>query len=129
MRHLLDAHTLIWALDDPSKLGSRARAVLEDPTNELTVSVGTIWELSLKAGLQKLSLSLPYRRWMERAMADLCLTVSPITLEVTERQMSLPFHHRDPFDRLLVAQCLVENIPIVSADSVFDEYGATRLWH
>jgi PIN domain nuclease of toxin-antitoxin system len=129
MRHLLDAHTLIWALDDPSKLGSRARSVLEDPTNELTVSVGTIWELSLKAGLRKLSLSLPYRQWMERAMADLCLTVSPITLEVTERQMSLPFHHRDPFDRLLVAQCLVENIPIVSADSVFEEYGVTRLWH
>jgi len=129
MRHLLDAHTLIWALDDPSKLGSRARSVLEDPTNELTVSVGTIWELSLKAGLRKLSLSLPYRQWMERAMADLCLTVSPITLEVTERQMSWPFHHRDPFDRLLVAQCLVENIPIVSADSVFEEYGVTRLWH
>jgi PIN domain nuclease of toxin-antitoxin system len=129
MRHLLDAHSLIWALDDPSKLGSRARAVLEEPTNELVISVGTIWELSIKAGLQKLSLSLPYRQWIERAVADLCLTVSPITLEVTERQMALPFHHRDPFDRLLVAQCLLERIPIVSADAVFDEYGVTRLWH
>lgn len=129
MRHLLDAHSLIWALDDPSKLGSRARAVLEEPTNELVISVGTIWELSIKAGLQKLSLSLPYRQWIERAVADLCLTVSPITLEVTERQMALPFHHRDPFDRLLVAQCLQERIPIVSADAVFDAYGVTRLWH
>lgn len=129
MRHLLDAHSLIWALDDPSKLGSRARAVLEEPTNELVISVGTIWELSIKVGLRKLSLSLPYRQWIERAVADLCLTVSPITLEVTERQMALPFHHRDPFDRLLVAQCLLERIPIVSADAVFDEYGVTRLWH
>ena len=103
MRHLLDAHTLIWALDDPSRLSKRARVILEDPANHLTVSVGTIWELSIKTGLGKLTLSLPYRQWVERALADLGITASPITLEFTERQMALPFHHRDPFDRLLVA--------------------------
>lgn len=128
MRHLLDAHSLIWALDDPSRLGTNARAVLENPDNELAVSVGTIWELSIKTGIGKLSLSLPYRQWVERALADLGITVSPITLEFTDRQTALPFHHRDPFDRLLVAQCLVETIPIVSADAVFDQYGVTRLW-
>ena len=128
MRHLLDAHTLIWALDDPGRLGTKARTVLENLANELAVNVGTIWELSIKTGLGKLSLSLPYRQWVERALADLSITVSPITLEVTERQMALPFHHRDPFDRLLVAQCLVETIPLVGADAVFDQYGITRLW-
>lgn len=128
MRHLLDAHTLIWALDDPSRLGRRAIAVLEDTAHELTISIGTIWELSIKTGLGKLSLSLPYRQWMERALADLGLAVSPITLDFAERQMALPSHHRDPFDRLLVAQCLVESIPIVSADSVFERYGITRVW-
>ena len=128
MRHLLDAHSLIWAVDDPSRLGTNARAVLENPDNELAVSVGTIWELSIKTGIGKLSLSLPYRQWVERALADLGITVSPITLEFTDRQTALPFHHRDPFDRLLVAQCLVETIPIVSADAVFDQYGVTRLW-
>ena len=128
MRHLIDAHSLIWALDDPRKLGPRAIAVLEDPANELLVSVGTIWELSIKVGLGKLSLSLPYRTWMEKALIDLALVVSPITLEVAERQMALPFHHRDPFDRLLVAQCLVEAISIVSADSVFEQYGVSRIW-
>ncbi|MFM8803930.1 MAG: type II toxin-antitoxin system VapC family toxin [Planctomycetia bacterium] len=128
MRHLLDAHTVIWALDDPSRLGARARSVLEDPANDLVVNVGTIWELSIKTGLGKLSLSLPYRQWVERALSDLGLAVSPITVEFTERQMALPFHHRDPFDRLLVAQCLVETIPLVSADSVLDQYGVTRLW-
>jgi PIN domain nuclease of toxin-antitoxin system len=128
MRHLLDAHALIWALDDPDKLGRAARAVLEDPTNELVISVGTIWELSIKTGLKKLSLSLPYREWMERALADLGLTVSTITLDFTERQIGLQPHHRDPFDRLLVAQCLVESIPLVSADSVFDTYGIARVW-
>jgi PIN domain nuclease of toxin-antitoxin system len=65
---------------------------------------------------------------MEKALVDLGLVVSPITLVVAEQQMSLPFHHRDPFDRLLVAQCLVEAIPIVSADSVFDQYGVGRIW-
>lgn len=128
MRHLLDAHTLIWSLDDPNRLGARARAVLQDPANDLTVSVGTIWELSIKTGLGKLSLSLPYRQWMDRAFADLGITVSPITLEFTEKQMALPFHHRDPFDRLMVAQCLVDGIPLVSADAVFDHYGITRVW-
>jgi PIN domain nuclease of toxin-antitoxin system len=128
MRHLVDAHSLIWALDDPRKLGSQATAILEDPANELIVSVGTIWELSIKVGLGKLSLSLPYRAWMEKALVDLALVVSPITLEVAERQMALPFHHRDPFDRLLVAQCLVEAISIVSADSVFEQYGVSRIW-
>lgn len=128
MKHLLDAHSLIWALDDPSKLGKQAIGVLEDPGHELLVSVGTIWELSIKAGLGKLRLSLPYRQWMERATADLGLTVLPITLEYADRQMALPFHHRDPFDRLLVAQCLVESISLVSADTVFDQYGVTRIW-
>lgn len=128
MRHLLDAHALIWALDDPDKLGRRARIVLEDPANELVISVGTIWELSIKTGLKKLSLSLPYRHWMERALADLGLVVSTITLDFTERQIALQPHHRDPFDRLLVAQCLVESIPLVSADSVFDQYGIARVW-
>ena len=128
MRHLLDAHSLIWALDDPSKLGKQAIAVLEDPANELVVSIGTIWELSIKTGLNKLSLSLPYRQWIERAVVDLGLAISPITLDCAERQMALPLHHRDPFDRLLAAQCLVESMPIVSADSVFDQYGVTRVW-
>ena len=128
MRHLVDAHSLIWALDDPRKLGNRSIAVLEDPANELVVSAGTIWELSIKVGLGKLSLSLPFRTWIEKALVDLGLVVSPITLEVAERQMALPFHHRDPFDRLLVAQCLLEAIPIVSADSVFDQYGVGRIW-
>lgn len=128
MRHLVDAHSLIWALDDPRRLGTRAIGVLEDPANELVVGAGTIWELSIKVGLGKLSLSLPFRTWMEKALVDLGLVVSPITLVVAEQQMSLPFHHRDPFDRLLVAQCLVEAIPIVSADSVFDQYGVGRIW-
>lgn len=128
MRYLLDAHSVIWALDNPSRLGTGAVTVLENPANDLVVSTATIWEMAIKVGLKKLSLSLPFREWMERAVADLGLTISTITLDITAKQIDLPFHHRDPFDRLLVAQCLVESISLVSADVVFDRYDVTRVW-
>lgn len=128
MRHLIDAHSLIWALDDPSKLGAAAITALQAPENELLLSVGTMWELSIKSGLTKLTLSLPFRQWMQKAITDLDLTVMSITLDHAERQAGLPFHHRDPFDRLLAAQALVEGIPIVSADAIFDQYGVSRIW-
>jgi PIN domain nuclease of toxin-antitoxin system len=128
MRHLLDANALIWALDDPGKLGGGATAALENAANELLISVGTIWEISIKVSLKKLTLSLPYRQWIEQAVADLGLIISTISVEFTEKQLASPFHHRDPFDRLLVAQSLVDSVPIVSADGVFDTYGAVRIW-
>jgi PIN domain nuclease of toxin-antitoxin system len=128
MRHLLDAHSLIWALDNPSKLGAAAVTALRDPANPLLISAGTMWELSIKSALGKLTLSLPFRQWMDKAMADLGLTVLAITLDHAERLTGLPFHHRDPFDRLLAAQVLVEQIPLASADAVFDQYGVNRIW-
>ena len=74
MRHLIDSHALIWAVDDPTKLGVVAVAALQDPANELLISAGTIWELSIKSGLTKLTLSLPFRQWMDKAITDLGLT-------------------------------------------------------
>ena len=128
MRHLVDAHSLIWALDDPLKLGTAATAALQTPANELLLSAGTMWELSIKSGLKKLMLSLPLRQWIEKAIVDLGLIVLPITLDHAVRQAGLPFHHRDPFDRLLAAQALVEGLPLVSADAIFDQYGVRRIW-
>ena len=128
MRYLLDPHSVIWALDNPSRLGTGTVTVLENPENELVVSTATIWEMAIKVGLKKLSLSLPFREWMERAVADLGFIISTITLDITAKQIALPFHHRDPFDRLLVAHCLVESIPLVTADAVFDRYDVTRVW-
>ena len=84
--------------------------------------------LWVQVGLGTLPLSLPYRPWMDRAMADLVLAVLPITLDHAERQAGLPWHHRDPFDRLLVAQAQVEGVPLVSADETLDPYGISRIW-
>lgn len=92
------------------------------------VSAGTIWEVSIKVGIGRLSLSLPFREWMNRGMTDLGLSVVPITVEHADHQAALPLHHRDPFDRLLAAQALTERIPLVSADAVFDRYGGVRVW-
>ncbi len=114
MRLLVDAHAIIWAVDDPSRLPSDAAAALRDPANELLVSAGTIWEISIKVGLKKLSLSMPYRQWMDRAIADLGLTVVPITVEYADAQAGLPQHHGDPFDRLLAAQAFVGTSSVVT---------------
>ncbi|MBI1917128.1 MAG: type II toxin-antitoxin system VapC family toxin [Planctomycetes bacterium] len=128
MRLLLDTHTLFWSADNPTKLSSAALAVIQDPANDRLLSAATIWELAIKVGLGKMSLSLPYRQWMEKAITDLKLIVLPITVEYTERQATLPPPHKDPFDRLMIAQALVDGIPIGSLDVAFDSYGITRIW-
>jgi PIN domain nuclease of toxin-antitoxin system len=128
VRLLLDSHTVIWAVNDPASLGSVARAALEDASNQLVVSTATIWEISIKAGLKKLDLKRPYEEWMDQAIIDLELEEMPITIAYANRQANLPWHHRDPFDRMLVAQALTEKITVVSVDAVLDQYGVTRIW-
>lgn len=128
MNLLLDAHTLIWAVDNPVKLGRQAAIRLEDSGNELLLSAGTVWEIAIKVGLKKLTLSQPFRQWMTQAVADLGVKVLPITVEAADAQIALPSHHRDPFDRLLVVQAQTERLVLVSADSIFDRYGVERLW-
>ncbi len=114
MRIALDTHSLIWAMDEPTKLSVSAASAIQDPINDLSISAVTVWEIAIKVGNKKLALSYPYRQWMEKALEALDLTILPITLEYAERQSTLPPHHKDPFDRLLIAQALVEGIPIVS---------------
>jgi PIN domain nuclease of toxin-antitoxin system len=128
VRLLLDSHSLIWAVEDLAKLGSRARAALRDPANDLLVSAATVWELAIKVGLRKLQLSLPYRTWVEGAIANLGAEMLPISIAHADAQLSLQLHHRDPFDRLLIVQATVENLSLVSIDAIFDRYGVTRIW-
>jgi len=92
------------------------------------ISAATVWEIAIKTGLCKLTLSMPYKEWMNRAIADLGATILPITVEYADAQATLPNHHRDPFDRLLVSQAQVENIPLASNEETFDRYGISRLW-
>lgn len=128
MKLLIDTHALIWYVDQDQLLSPPAHAAITSPANDLLVSAATIWEIAIKIGLNKLSLSIPYRRWMDKAIADLRLTLLPITVEYADVQAGLPRHHGDPFDRLLASQARVEDVPLVSADAVFDQYGVKRIW-
>jgi PIN domain nuclease of toxin-antitoxin system len=98
------------------------------PTNELFLSAGTLWEIAIKTGLGKLTLSLPFAAWMRQAISELGLAILPITVKCADAQIALPAHHRDPFDRLLIAQAQTEDTTLVSADVIFDRYGVKRLW-
>jgi PIN domain nuclease of toxin-antitoxin system len=128
VRLILDSHVLIWAVDDPAQLSPTASGLLQDPANALLVSAATIWEVAIKVGLGKLTLSQPYRAWMSQALSDIGAAILPITVEYADAQAALPFHHRDPFDRLIIAQTLAESISVVSDDGQFDAYGVNRLW-
>ena len=128
MRAIIDTHALIWAVDHPERLGTKARATLDDSKNEILFSSGCIWELAIKIGLGKLTLSLPFVGWMNHAVTDLGLTILPITIECADAQSRLDNYHRDPFDRLLVAHSLVMSAPLISSDPIFDSYGIDRIW-
>ena len=128
MRLLIDTHALIWAVEQPSKLSATAGSALRDPGNELLLSAGTMWEISIKVGLKKLHLSRPYRVWIEDVMVNLDIALLPITVNHADAQAALPMHHRDPFDRLLAAQARVDQVPLVSADAKLDPFGIVRVW-
>ena len=108
MRFLRDSHTVIWWVDQHGFLSPAAHAAIANPNNELFVSAATIWEIGIKVGIGKLTLSRPYRDWMNPSIADLRATTLPVSVEYTQVQINLPQHHGDPFDRLLVAQALSE---------------------
>ena len=128
MRLLVDSHALLWALDNVSRLSPTAATAMQDPANDLLLSAATLWEIAIKVGIRKLTLSLPYRQWMAKAITDLGLTILPITVDYADVQATLPWHHRDPFDRFVIAQAQTEGISLVSADPQFDAYRVTRIW-
>ena len=128
MRVLIDSHALIWYVDQDKLLSIASHAAISDPANDLLLSAGSIWEIGIKVGLGKLLLTQPFKVWMNQAISDLHVTVLPLTVEYVDVQSNLPKHHGDPFDRLMVAQAIVEQVSIISADVNLDAYGITRIW-
>jgi PIN domain nuclease of toxin-antitoxin system len=127
MRLLLDTHVFIWWADDPEKLSPAALAALEDEANELLLSVASVWEMQIKIQLGKLKLSLPLKDLINNQQETNNLTVSPVTLPQVLALEALPFHHKDPFDRLLIAQGIEEGLTLVTADSQFSAYSVKLL--
>ena len=128
MRVLLDTHALLWyTLADP-KLSGTAQRLIHDSTNEILISPASYWEIAVKVSLGKLPLHRPYADFMDACLNQYKFVILPVEPRHTAALIAMPFHHKDPFDRLLIAQALVEGIPILSVDGVFDPYGVTRLW-
>jgi len=124
----IDTHALIWSADNSARLSNVAADYLGNTTNALWISSGTLWELGIKVGLGKLILSYRLSEWINLVITGLQAQLLPITVEHVALQAELPFHHRDPFDRLLVAQALYENYAIISSDAMLDSYGVRRIW-
>lgn len=128
MNLLLDTHTLLWFIAGSASLSANARGLIEDASNEKFVSIASIWETSIKASIGKMSLSAPFDVLFPHQLNINGFELLPVKVEHTSVITTLPFHHRDPFDRLLIAQAIEEKMSLVSADSVFDDYEITRLW-
>ncbi|HEX7957359.1 MAG TPA: type II toxin-antitoxin system VapC family toxin [Pyrinomonadaceae bacterium] len=128
MRLLLDTHAFLWFLMGDPRLSASARALIQDVANERLLSVGSLWEMAIKTSLGKLALSAPFDVLIPQQLAINGVEPLGISVEHTAVVSTLPFHHRDPFDRLIIAQATVESIPIVSMDTAFDMYAVKRLW-
>ena len=128
MRVLLDTHALLWFLLDDPKLSRIAREAIADGDNRAEVSPASYWEIAIKISLGKYELPEPLGTFMDRELAENDIRILPILPRHAATLTDLPFHHRDPFDRLIIAQAMVEGIPVVSSDGLFDSYPIRRIW-
>lgn len=128
MKLLLDTHTILWLLGDPSRIAPEARRHVEDLSNAVLISAVSAWEIATKHAIGKLPLPESPQTLLERAISELRAEELSITTRHAVLSASLPNHHRDPFDRLLVAQAMLESATLVTADHLLSPYGATLLW-
>lgn len=128
MRALLDSHAFLWFLLDDRRLSDGARDCIGDATNAILVSPATLWEIAIKIRLGKYALPEAYEPFIEAQFAANDFSLLPILPRHTALLTTLPFHHRDPFDRLIVAQSLAESLPLISTDATLDAYGIRRIW-
>jgi PIN domain nuclease of toxin-antitoxin system len=128
VRLLLDTHVLLWWLEDHPALSRRAKAAIANPANECLFSLASVWEMAIKSSLEKLELPSSVDAFVERHLVGGGFHALAIDLGHIARIATLPFHHRDPFDRLLAAQALEEHLAIVTRDPIFTRYGVRRTW-
>ncbi len=128
MNILLDTHAFLWFIAGSNELSDKARELIEDENNRVFLSAASLWEMAIKVSLEKLTLSEPFETLIPEQLALNGMEILGITVAHTTQVAILPFHHRDPFDRLIIAQALEEQIPVISADDTFDKYGVTRIW-
>ena len=128
MNILLDACSFLWALEEPERLSEEARRVFAQKENRLFLSAVTVWEIALKYRLERLHLPAPPSVTIPRAMRDLKLTSLDLDISSAMRVASLPLHHKDPFDRMLVCQSLCHDMAILTPDALIKQYAVPCIW-
>lgn len=127
MRLLLDTHIFLWFVMAPNNLSAAALAAIQRTDNQIYLSLVSAWEMSIKSGLGKLTLTQPIEPFVRDQAQRNQFEILPITLGHIAAVERLPLHHRDPFDRLLIAQSMTEGLPIISADHIFSQYPITLI--
>ena len=127
MRLLLDTHTFIWYVTDNPRLSAHVKLLIEDENNEKLVSIASIWEMAIKHSIGRLNFSLPFMEFVGQQLTVSNIGLLEINLQHIEVVASLPLHHRDPFDRLIIAQSMAQQIPLLSVDAIFDAYAIARV--
>ncbi|AFY86875.1 type II toxin-antitoxin system VapC family toxin [Chroococcidiopsis thermalis] len=127
MRILLDTHSFLWFIEGSPNLSNIARSAIEDRKNQRFLSVASLWEMSIKVSIGKLELEMTFAELVQREVYGNAIELLEIQPEHLDELAKLPFHHKDPFDRLIIAQSLAECIPVVTKDEIFGSYPVTIL--
>ena len=128
MRYLLDTHILLWFITEGEELSDRARRLILDSSSEILLSIASLWEIAIKVNIGKLALDKSFNQLFPDELDFHGIEILDITIDNLVQLTALPLHHRDPFDRLIIAQALVESLPIIGVDEIFDTYGISREW-
>jgi PIN domain nuclease of toxin-antitoxin system len=126
MKQLIDTHTLLWFTIGNPRISDNLRLQIEN--NDNLLSIASVWEMAIKHSIGKLNLEMSFDDFVEQQIIGNGITLKKINQQHISVIAQLPLHHRDPFDRMLIAQAMVENMPIISADTIFDAYPIQRLW-
>ena len=127
MKILLDTHAFIWFLEGSDRLSEKAKNAIESKTNSSYISIASLWEMAVKVSIGKMDMEMSFDDLNQLAY-DNKITILPITFEHTKLISQLPFHHKDPFDRMIITQALVENMPILTIDNYFSAYTRNIIW-
>lgn len=128
MRYLLDTHSFLWFIAGDEQMSEKARDLIEDVENDICLSVGSLWEMSIKISLGKLTISGPFAEIIPRQIEQNSIDLMPIAMQDMSRLVDLPFHHRDPFDRLIIVQAITRNVPVIGNDAEFSNYPVDLVW-
>jgi len=125
---LLDTHAFLWFIGGSDRLSSHARELIEDEDNDRYLSVASLWKMAIKVNIGKLDVPLPFARLVRQHVTGNAIEVLQVEPEHLDEQRTMPFHHRDPFDRLIIAQAITEEMTVVGRDDAFGEYPVRLVW-